>query len=596
MKISNIIKITSVTFLIVSVLGCKKYLKETNPSGLTAEAVYSTPEGYRTLVNGAYSYLRWWYGKEEGYGMAEMGTDLWTSGEQGFNATSGTSNEVRSLVMYDNLNPTNGSITRNWKHLYAAVNLCNTGIKLFEDGSSGSTPQQAAELKFLRAFYNWHIVETWGGVHLTTEPTSEATLTANRSSEEAFYALIIEDLKFAKTNLSSTGEFGRATKSAAQALLARVYLTRGYKDASLFESAIAEANEVINSGFTLEPRYKDLWTMNRVSKEVIWGVNYSTNLAISDNFVKATYPYGYGYETTPAVQGNRGQNNGHLFFTSRYDITAAAIQLKIGVNGNALAIGSHWPLVRDVNYGWSFNRYMPTKHLLSLFDETRDSRYYGSFQTVWLANRAITASSAPAKFALKDTALVVTKGPKTSTKYYTFDAYSLYNADGGSAIYANNQIYPNLIKFRDSTRNITSPGNPLEGGNGSPQSSRDVFVFRVAEMYMIVAEANVNLGRTTEAATAVNFVRRRAGGSAFEVGGGDMTIDFILDERAREFAGEQIRWFDLKRTGKLVERAKLYNPDIRNNIAPTHVLRPIPRSQLDAVTNKSEFTQNPGYN
>ena len=74
-----------------------------------------------------------------------------------------------------------------------------------------------------------------------------------------------------------------------------------------------------------------------------------------------------------------------------------------------------------------------------------------------------------------------------------------------------------------------------------------------------------------------------------------VNLDFILDERAREFAGEQIRWFDLKRTGKLLDRVKSYNPDVAPNIQEFHTLRPIPRSQLDAVTNKGEFTQNLGY-
>jgi hypothetical protein len=74
-----------------------------------------------------------------------------------------------------------------------------------------------------------------------------------------------------------------------------------------------------------------------------------------------------------------------------------------------------------------------------------------------------------------------------------------------------------------------------------------------------------------------------------------VTLDFILDERARELAGEQLRWFDLKRTNKLVERIKALNPDGAQFIQSFHVLRPIPQSQIDAVANKGEFTQNPGY-
>ena len=76
----------------------------------------------------------------------------------------------------------------------------------------------------------------------------------------------------------------------------------------------------------------------------------------------------------------------------------------------------------------------------------------------------------------------------------------------------------------------------------------------------------------------------------------DLNIDFILEERARELAGEQIRWYDLKRTGKLVDYVQKYNPDGKDNIREHHKVRPIPQVQLDAITNKAEFTQNQGYN
>lgn len=75
----------------------------------------------------------------------------------------------------------------------------------------------------------------------------------------------------------------------------------------------------------------------------------------------------------------------------------------------------------------------------------------------------------------------------------------------------------------------------------------------------------------------------------------ELTIDFLLEERARELCGEQIRWFDLKRTNKLIEYVRLYNMDAKDNIQDYHMLRPIPQSQLDAITNKEEFKQNPGY-
>jgi hypothetical protein len=74
-----------------------------------------------------------------------------------------------------------------------------------------------------------------------------------------------------------------------------------------------------------------------------------------------------------------------------------------------------------------------------------------------------------------------------------------------------------------------------------------------------------------------------------------INIDFILDERARELAGEQLRWFDLKRTGKLLSRIQTMNPDASPYVQPFDLVRPIPQTQIDAVTNKDVFKQNPGY-
>jgi starch-binding outer membrane protein, SusD/RagB family len=67
-----------------------------------------------------------------------------------------------------------------------------------------------------------------------------------------------------------------------------------------------------------------------------------------------------------------------------------------------------------------------------------------------------------------------------------------------------------------------------------------------------------------------------------------------MEERARELAGEQIRWMDLKRWGKLVERVKAHNPQAAPNVKDIHNVRPIPQAQIDRTENKA-FGQNPGY-
>ena len=78
-----------------------------------------------------------------------------------------------------------------------------------------------------------------------------------------------------------------------------------------------------------------------------------------------------------------------------------------------------------------------------------------------------------------------------------------------------------------------------------------------------------------------------------EITANDVTIDFILDERARELVGEGHRWFDLVRNNKLIERVKAHNIDAKDNIQSYHILRPIPLDQIDRT--EGGYAQNPGY-
>ena len=529
---------------------CKKKLEEYNPSGLTGETLYTQATGFETLVNAAYSYTRYWYGKEEGYSLSEMGTDIFTNG---------TGDVFPQLSTYNNLQGNNtAALTLEWNSLYAAINVCNTGIKKVgevSDYTAQQKTQREAELRFLRAFYYWHIVETWGGVHFTTEPTEGVVTTANKTPVDKFYTQIFEDLQFAVANLPATStQYGKATIPVAKAFLARMYLTRG-KNAE----AISLANDVIkNYGFTLAAKYSDLWNMaNLKNKEVVWAVDYSPNLSFND-IATTSFPSGH----------SRGSNNGHLMFLMVYDQVNTAI------------------LIRDINNGRPFNRYMPTLSLLNMFDETNDARYDASFQTVWFANKAATG------FAIGDTAAYAAKttipaAVMNSKKYTTYDLSKVYGANG---VPIQRRFYVSLKKFKDSTRTSIAEA----------QSARDAFVIRLAEMYLIAAEAELNIGKSNSAAYYLNVIRTRAalpGRTAnMQVTPAQVTLDFILDERAREFAGEQLRWFDLKRTGKLVDRVKALNPDAVPYIKATHVVRPIPQGQIDAISNKDEFRQNDGYN
>ncbi|HEY1200906.1 MAG TPA: RagB/SusD family nutrient uptake outer membrane protein, partial [Niastella sp.] len=282
----------------VAFSSCDKKLTENNPSGLTPDVTYTTAKGFETLVNAAYTYTRFWYGKEEGYSLAEMGTDIWTNG---------SGDVLTQLSRYDNLQGSNtAALNLEWDNFYAAIYLINDGLAKINDVSDYTAAQKttrSAELRFLRAFYYWHIVETWGGVHLTTEATPGGVVesTANKTPVDKFYTLIFEDLDFAVKNLSkSSTDYGRVTIPVAKAFLARMYLTRGMN-----AQALAMATDIITGNkdysYTLAPKFGDLWNMgNLKNKEVIWAIDYSTNLSNND-LATSAFPTGH----------SRGSNSGH---------------------------------------------------------------------------------------------------------------------------------------------------------------------------------------------------------------------------------------------------------------------------------------------
>lgn len=132
--------------------------------------------------------------------------------------------------------------------------------------------------------------------------------------------------------------------------------------------------------------------------------------------------------------------------------------------------------------------------------------------------------------------------------------------------------------------------NPLDpDGN---YNVHDQPYIRVAETYLLLAEAQLEQGNAAGAAATINVLRTRA--HAPQVVPGDITLDFILDERARELLGEEQRRHTLVRTQKLVERTQKYNPMSKLQITPRDTVFPIPQSAIDANIGHA-MPQNPGY-
>jgi hypothetical protein len=524
-------------------------LNEELISGL-ANQPYPTPDVFQALVNASYEPLRSFYAQERGFTLTEFGTDIYTEGADG---------SYKYVNEYTaQLNPDVDFIRDTWADFYRAINTANTAIAQAATVQMDSSlkTQRLAEVRFLRALYYFDLVQMYGPLTLKFDPTTTPTNQATRAPVDSVYEAIISDLKFAEANLPAVAkDYGRATRGAAQHLLAKVYLTRlrdadsaadeaAKKQAGDFANAADYAQRVIKSGqYALLPRFSDLFAFgNEKNAEVIWSVQFTND---------------------PLTTGNG--NQGHLFFLMEYDVLPG--------------------MQRDIANGRPFKRFRPTTFFLGLFDRTKDSRYQSQFTRVWYANNAATIpkdSLGVPKFQLGDTAVYVSDTVLPDSvvaarryRVYTPKTYS-------------NRIFPSLNKFAD----------PFRLSVNDVRGSRDFVVARLAETYLIAAEALLRDGQADKALPFINAVRQRAAipGHEAEMAlttADQLTLDEILNERARELAGEMQRWFDLVRTHTLLSRVKAYNPDGGPNIQPYHVLRPIPRTQMDGTT--CCYTQNPGY-
>jgi len=532
---------------LVGVASCTD-LKEYPVTGVTA-GYFETPAGAEAATLGSYAGLRGIYGGENEIRLYMVGTDSWEKGEQFDASGAGFFNDYTAQFTSTE---GSGTVQGMWQSAYSSINTANTAIASIT-ASTALTPAlkntRLGENRFLRAMYYFELVRTYGAVQVNLEPTQGVSIQAHRSPVDSVYsAAIIPDLEFAIANLPLKGaqtDYFRATKGAAQTLLAEVYLTRAAPGD--FDKAIALTSDVIASGkYAMNPSFSSLFCLPTTSS--------------------GACDYAASQKTDPEVvfsvtfTGDNGTdafgNNLHLYWVMWYD------------NSAYTAPG----LPRSPGYGRPYRRTRPTLHLLDLFNRTTDSRYNSSFQTVWLR-------------APGDTAILFTgSNIRETNPSARFGKY-------GEPQYTNG-LYPTLKKWLDQTR---TDANVFPG-------HRDRQLWRLADLYLMRAEANIRAGRPTDAIADLNVVRRRAAisGQNNDVNVATFNaspIDYLLDERERELAGEERRFFTLTRMGAdvFLRRVKAFN-STASAVQAFHMLRPIPQTQIDRTEGgKAAFAQNPGY-
>ena len=537
--------------LLLSTTGCQDVLQEEVISRIGNDYV-STPAGLNDAVEASYSTLRNWYGTERGNNLTIFGTDTYMNGADGSWKFMNT-----YTAQFD---PTTGILREFWDEMYRGINTTNAVIERAPTVTGldeAVKKQRLAEAKFLRAHFYFLLTQTFGGVDLTMAEVKAPTKVAKRATEAEMYKAIVTDLEQAIPDLEAkarAAQYGRATRPAAEHLLAKVYLAKATSPAKAADDyAKAEtlaASVIKNYGIKLLIDFGKIHEEgNEMNEEVVFACQYTKD---------------------PLTNG--GGNNAHVFFLMEYDVQPG--------------------LQRDTQNGRPFKRYMPTNYTINTVfkDRENDSRYKKTFKDTYFSNRpgsyntSFDNSKARVTFAQGDTAIYMPGfempvAERAKRKYQVLTP-SMYNE----------KLFPSLRKHIDGQR---ADRTVFEGG-------RDYIAMRLAETYLIQAEAQIMQGKAADAAATINVIRRRAAFAgkekAMEIAAADATMDFLREERERELLGEQHRWFDLKRWGILVERVKLHNSQASPNIQAHHVLRTIPQVQIDRVEGGiASFPQNTGY-
>lgn len=533
--------ILSILALLTILSSCSDFLEEENKSNVTAEDFYVTAEGFESLVNANYAQLREIYGGEPYIFCA--GTDMYAEGRNA---------EPPGLSQYTQLNAASEGIADLYNSCYKAIQTANMAIHYGELTEQTSTlGQRIAEVRYLRANAYFLLVQTYGGVSLVEDYISSPELSFDRNSAEEIYAFIISELEAALQNVGTEAYNGRVTRRAVEHLLAKVHLTRGYEAFGAsddFSKAATYADNAI-AGQALTIPFGELWMPgNEMNEEVIFSVQYDQASISAD----------------PTELGNMQAS-----FFGPYQ-------------GGSESAG-------DAPY--RTYTLCPTQYAIDLFDET-DARWEGTFMTK-VYERYYDFFDVEDHSSLTVTEFYAPKWASTPEDLATYEAeYPV------AEIHPYGDYVPSVSRnFDYETIPVRKFDDPKSLFGDGRVSSRDIILSRLAETYLIAAEAYLQSGDPATGLLRLNEVRRRAGVADATLA--DFDIDYILDERGRELLGEYHRWFDLKRTGTLVERASKHHYLIEeSNFVGANgelkILRPIPLEALDLNQN-NDFPQNPAY-
>ena len=614
---------------------------------------FTEETGIEGGLTALYAHLRYIYGNGYWLNICETGTDEYTYAQ----SADGNFKDA-DLSGAGKLDASTSRSDVLWGQAFANI---NTASGVIENGEkAGIDGSLLAEAYFFRAFDYFLLVQTFGGVPLdlgagelkfNTSPVRYSV----RNTVPEVYDAIFKDLEKAVADLPENPRLnGTVTKNVARLFLAKAYLTYGWwlenpnniptypecsrnsgEAASFFQKAYDTAMQAINNPgpYGLQPTFYDVNVAanDHNNKEVMLAADHDED----SKYGNGGNGYGWG-------NGNSPENFAYWMTTWNYtNLIAVYNGKKVNpIQREAVqALGRPWtrmaPIADNFLKGGAWED--AVKAIDSRYDATFTLRYHTNLSQSGAAERVNGANGmfvGPGEiyfsFVDEETAKDIDWTPNMAT----IDGKETEVTGVGAG------KLPGRADFVVGVSNISRYKYPINwkigmarsdnnGGLGSPNggSPRPWVVAKFSELYLIAAEAAVKGARgSSSARDLVNVLRQRAGkqtwsqndnvavdidNSAAMVAAtpATITIDYILDERIREFWGEGYRWFDLVRTQKWAEKAGSYriagsgNADrdlqtVTRTITPGHYLRPIPQGQLDGMEMTEEektVYQNPAY-
>ena len=506
----------------------------------------------------------WGWSDQQGFaGCWQDGTDVGAPGD-----TQGV--EV-PFFQYGSLNSENGGVNKLWTSLYSMINSANIIIN-----TEGVDPAAKAEAEFFRAYSYNMLVTLWGPVPLITESKAEPRTDFTRNAVSEIDAVIASDLNDAMTNLPEVDK--TKTQNRINKDCARILAGEAFNRMGKYAEAEAAVTATINSG-----NYKLI--TERYGKYLADAGDYYSdmfrwhNQRRSEGNTEGIWVFQMEYErdvTGGTINAPQQRRNWVAAFHKLTDFMVNADS--IGGRGNGRLRLSNY-----VKYG--------------VFEkgDIRNSNH--NIRRILYANKADV-------------------NKEISVKEINGFMYRVDDGTDGAkkvTVKTGDRCYWTV----NDTLAVMYP-HPTKWGGYDPTDDfgwslvKDWPLMRLADAYLLRAEARINQGNTTGAAEDINVLRDRAfkeyraesgNAEAGKVTAAQMNMDFLLDERIRELVGEENRRYTLCRTGKLAERVKMMmdkwaegteSKMITGFDASKHTLLPIPLSEIQ-LNKDAELKQNPGY-